>query len=44
MTREIARLRPARGCVILDSTDMSAAEVVDAIASLAKEIEAQENR
>lgn len=44
MTREIAPLRPAQGCVILDSTDMSAAEVVDAIASLAKEIEAQENR
>lgn len=44
MTREIAPLRPSQGCVILDSTDMSAAEVVDAIASLAKEIEAQENR
>lgn len=44
MTREIAPLRPAQGCVILDSTDMSAAEVVDAIASLAKEIVAQENR
>ena len=44
MTREIAPLRPAQGCVILDSTDMSAAEVVDAIASLAKEIGAQENR
>ncbi len=44
MMREIAPLRPAQGCVILDSTDMSAAEVVDAIASLAKEIEAQENR
>ncbi|OUO93047.1 (d)CMP kinase [Cloacibacillus sp. An23] len=44
MTREIAPLRPAQGCVILDSTTMSAAEVVDAIASLAKEIEAQENR
>ena len=44
MTREIAPLRPAQGCVILDSTDMSASEVVDAIASLAKEIEAQENR
>ena len=44
MTREIAPLRPALGCVILDSTDMSADEVVDAIASLAKEIEAQENR
>ena len=44
MTREIAPLRPAQGCVILDSTEMSAAEVVDAIASLAKEIEAQENR
>lgn len=44
MTREIAPLRPAHGCVILDSTNMSASEVVDAIASLAKEIEAQENR
>ncbi len=44
MTREIAPLRPALGCVILDSTEMSAEEVVDAIASLAQEIEARETR
>ncbi len=44
MTREIAPLRPAQGCVVLDSTDMSAAEVVDVIASLAEEVEARVNR
>ncbi|MCE5201654.1 MAG: (d)CMP kinase [Synergistaceae bacterium] len=35
--REIAPLRPAQGCIILDSTDMTIDEVVDAISALASE-------
>lgn len=38
INREIAPLRPALGCVILDSTEMTADEVVDAIVSLAAEL------
>ena len=38
MTREVAPLRPADGCVILDSTSMTIDEVVDAISSLAGEL------
>ncbi|MDO4988097.1 MAG: (d)CMP kinase [Synergistes sp.] len=37
MEREIAPLRPAQGCIILDTTDMSIEEVIDAVTSLAKE-------
>ena len=44
MTREISPLRPAEGGVILDSTEMSAEQVIDAISSLAEEFEKQENR
>lgn len=42
MTREIAPLRPASGCVILDSSDMTADEVVEAIASLARQLMSQQ--
>ena len=35
MTREIAPLRPAPGCIVLDSSDMDAAQVTEAISSLA---------
>lgn len=38
MNREIAPLRPAAGCVILDSTRMTVEEVVDVIVSLAREL------
>lgn len=38
MNREIAPLRPAAGCVILDSTRMTVEEVVDVIVSLAGEL------
>lgn len=38
MNREIAPLRPAPGCVILDSTNMSIEQVTDIIVSLAKEL------
>ena len=38
MNREIAPLRPAPGCVILDSTNMSIDQVTDIIVSLAKEL------
>jgi cytidylate kinase len=38
MNRDIAPLRPARGCIILDSTSMTASEVAEAISSLAAEI------
>lgn len=38
MNREIAPLRPAAGCVVLDCTNMTADEVVDAITSLASKI------
>ncbi|MEG1501909.1 MAG: (d)CMP kinase [Synergistaceae bacterium] len=38
MNREVAPLKPAPGCVILDSTSMSIEEVSDAISSLAKEL------
>lgn len=44
MNREIAPLRPAQGCIILDSTDMTIDEVVNAISSLASEFEAQSRR
>ncbi len=44
MTREIAPLRPARGCIILDSSEMSAAQVTDAVTSLARQFMGQENR
>lgn len=44
MTREIAPLRPARGCIILDSSEMDAAQVTDAVASLARQFMGQENR
>lgn len=44
MNREIAPLRPAQGAVILDSTSMSVEEVVDIIAGLAQEFEAQSAR
>ncbi len=44
MTREIAPLRPAPGCIILDSSDMDAAQVTDAVASLARQFMVQENR
>lgn len=44
MTRELSPLRPAPGCVILDSTKMTADEVTEAITSLAEEFEKQENR
>lgn len=37
INREVSPLRPALGCVILDSTSMTADEVVDAITGLAKE-------
>jgi cytidylate kinase len=37
MHREVAPLRPAQGSIILDSTEMTIEEVVDAIASLASE-------
>ncbi len=38
MNREIAPLRPAAGCVILDSTRMTIEEVTDVIVSLAREL------
>ncbi len=38
MNREIAPLRPASGCVILDSTKMTIEEVADVIVSLAGEL------
>jgi cytidylate kinase len=38
MNREIAPLRPALGCVILDSTNMSVEQVTDIIVSLGKEL------
>ena len=38
MNREIAPLRPAPGCVILDSTNMSIEQVTDIIVCLAKEL------
>ena len=38
MNREIAPLRPAPGCVILDSTKMTIGEVADVIVSLAEEL------
>lgn len=38
MNREIAPLKPAPGCVILDSTTMTIDEVADAITALAAEI------
>ena len=38
MNREIAPLRPAPGCVILDSTKMTIGEVTDVIVSLAREL------
>lgn len=38
MNREIAPLRPAAGCVILDSTRMTVEEVTDVIVSLAVEL------
>ncbi len=38
MNREIAPLRPALGCVILDSTNMSIEQVTDVIVSLAEEL------
>ena len=44
MHRETAPLRPAAGCVILDSTGMTIDEVVNAISSLASEFEAQSRR
>ncbi len=44
INREVAPLRPALGCVILDSTGMSAEEVAGVIASLASEFEAQNKR
>ncbi len=44
ITREVAPLRPALGCVILDSTSMTIEEVVDVIFSLASELEAQGKR
>lgn len=44
MNREIAPLRPASGCVILDSTKMTIEEVADVIVSLAGELgEIKEN-
>lgn len=44
MNREIAPLRPAPGCVILDSTSMTIEEVTDVIVSLARELgETKEN-
>lgn len=42
--REVAPLRPAQGAVILDSTSMTLAEVVEAISALVCEIEAQNKR
>lgn len=44
MTREIAPLRPAPGCIILDSSDMDAEAVTDAIASLAVEFMGRKER
>lgn len=44
MTRELSPLRPAQGCIILDSSDMSAEEVIDAITALAKQFMEQQNR
>ena len=44
MTREIAPLRPAPGCIILDSSDMDAAQVTNAISSLASRFMEQERR
>lgn len=44
INREIAPLRPAQGCVILDSTDMTIDDVVNAISSLASEFEVQSRR
>lgn len=44
MTREIAPLRPAQGCVILDSSDMNADEVTDAISGLVSEFMKQEKK
>lgn len=44
MSREISPLRPAPGAVILDTTEMALEEVVEVIASLAGELEAQNNR
>ena len=38
MNREIAPLRPAAGCVILDSTRMTIEEVTDVIVSLVREL------
>lgn len=37
MHREVAPLRPAQGCVILDSTSMTPDQVIDAITGLARE-------
>lgn len=42
MTRELSPLRPAPGCVILDSSDMDAEQVISAIADLARQLARQE--
>lgn len=44
MNREISPLRPAPGAVVLDTTEMTLEEVVEVIAGLAVELEAQNNR
>lgn len=44
MNREISPLRPAPGAVVLDTTEMTLEEVVEIIASLAEELEAQNKR
>ena len=44
MHREVAPLRPADGCVILDSTGMTIDEVVSAVSSLAAQLGAQGSR
>lgn len=41
MNRELSPLRPASGALILDSTSMSAAEVIHAIAALAGELKSR---
>jgi len=42
INREVAPLRPASGCIILDSTSMTIKEVVDVIVSLAGEFGAND--
>lgn len=42
MNREIAPLKPALGCIILDCTEMAISEVSDAIISLALEIRSEQ--